>query len=202
MALANAKKEAKAGGVSEKDKKPGGPTSTQPIINKASFSGHVRFWIVYLFIDLPSEKVSTTCGILGDKEPSYWTTYIHVIVGFMVSPVLLVARLIQIFLYNTIDLGRLAWGQYKLFVTSAKPKKQQLKRNWLTDTTSIHRSLKEKVAEVKERLSDQQISKNEPSSTAHFSYIPVNVKSIRLAPSFDVTTVSQNTVQEHPARLV
>ncbi|KXH48869.1 hypothetical protein CNYM01_04885 [Colletotrichum nymphaeae SA-01] len=155
--------EAKAGGVSEKDKKPGGPSSTQPIINKASFSGHVRFWIVYLFIDLPSEKVSTACGILGDTEPKHWTTYIHVIVGFMVLPVLLVARLIQIFLYNAIDSGRLAWGQYKLFVTSAKPKKQDLKRNWLTDTTRIQRPLKEKVAEVTKRLSDRQISKNEPS---------------------------------------
>lgn len=105
--------EAKVSGVSGKDKKPGGPSSSQPTVQKASFSGHVRFWIVYLFIDLPSEKVSTACGILGDTEPNHWTTYIHVVVGFMVLPVLLVARLIQIFLYNAIDLSRLAWGKLR-----------------------------------------------------------------------------------------
>ncbi|KXH61789.1 hypothetical protein CSAL01_07902 [Colletotrichum salicis] len=135
-------------GVPRKDNKPGSPSSSQQINHKANFSEHVKFWIVYLFIDLPAQK--------------HWTTYIHVIVGLVVLPVLLVASLFQLFLYNAIDLGQLAWGQCKLFVASAKPKKQDSKRNWLTDTTSIRRPLKEKVAEVTKRLSDEQGSKDGP----------------------------------------
>ncbi|EXF79749.1 hypothetical protein CFIO01_10209 [Colletotrichum fioriniae PJ7] len=152
---------AKVGGTAKEDQKRGGVDTRHEIERSSSFSGHLRFWLAYILIHLPAQKVSRAYGVMEGHKSTYWVTYVHVIVGFMVFPVLLVARLFQHFLYNAMDLSQLAWGRCKLYIVSAEPKPYDLNRHWLTDTMRVHRPLKDKLMEVNKRLSDLRASKEQ-----------------------------------------
>ncbi|KAF4782917.1 hypothetical protein HER10_EVM0004261 [Colletotrichum scovillei] len=154
---------AKVGGTGKENQKRGDVDARHEMERSSSFSGHLRFWLAYILIDLPAQQVSRAYGVMEGPESTYWVTYVHVIIGFMVLPVLLVARLFQHLLYNVMDLSQLAWGRCKLYIVSAEPKPYDLNRHWLTNTMRVHRPLEGKLMEVNKRLSDLRVSKGQPS---------------------------------------
>ncbi|OHE95463.1 hypothetical protein CORC01_09196 [Colletotrichum orchidophilum] len=103
--------EAKVDEESEKDRKRGGPGSSHQINHKISFSGHIWFWVAYIFIDLPARRVLVAYSDLKAPKLKRWITYVHVIIGVIVLPVLLISRLLQFFVCIAMDLVQLAWGR-------------------------------------------------------------------------------------------
>ncbi|KAK1637300.1 hypothetical protein BDP81DRAFT_406203 [Colletotrichum phormii] len=148
--LAIPQREEAQAGMSEKNQRRGGFGTSHQINHKTSFSEHLWFWMKYVLIDLPARRVLVAYLDLKPPMRTDWIMYVHVGIGAIVLPMVLVTWIFRCVLYNATDLFQLAWGLVKISVKPGPPDKYKDLESYMDrwENPKNVRPLREKVMDV------------------------------------------------------
>ncbi|KAH7309738.1 hypothetical protein B0I35DRAFT_85741 [Stachybotrys elegans] len=82
---------------------------------------HARFWLIYLLVELPAQRVALAYGAM--KEHTWtWATCLNIMLALCLLPFCILVWLFRIAVYNATDLTRLLWHD---FVSHFQPNQGQ-----------------------------------------------------------------------------